>query len=501
MPEQRTSERATGSLSPTIDRSGVGDAVVPEIVTRAHEAIAALGPSGLVNARWAGLARTGLASVSLVDAFRLGDAGGVAIVQAHRVDGVTTLLTLPLEVDATWIGLLELATRGGSVEGALGGRLDGHPARAAAQWPGEGMRSSEAAPRARHAPGDQSHTSVIVDEAQILKLYRRLTGGANPEVELLSSLPSTGPVPDWYGSVELTLPGGQQTSIAIAQAFIADAADAFETLADALAAWLASGGDAVPTDMLRDAGVATGRLHDLLGSSSNPAFVRRAATSADRDEWLRAALATLDAAVLAVANVDRNETGRLERARLSIERGITALATETSPEDLHRIHGDLHLGQLLPIPDGVLIIDFEGDPTRSPAERASVASPLRDVAGMLRSIDHVARSGLRRAVAAQSSWGETGTGSTGSDLPGRDATADALEAWIHAARTAFIEGYAVGLRNPTWRPNAALLRAMEFDKELAEYVYAATFLPAWLYAPMGGMRGLLGAGTASEAFA
>ena len=107
-----------------------------------------------------------------------------------------------------------------------------------------------------------------------------------------------------------------------------------------------------------------------------------------------------------------------------------------------------------------------------------MSSPLRDVAGMLRSIDHVARSGLRRAR-------------VGSHLSGRTAI-EALEAWIHSARTAFIRGYANGLGDPEWLPDPELLAAFEVEKELAEFIYAATFLPAWLYAPMGGIRALLG---------
>ena len=144
---------------------------------------------------------------------------------------------------------------------------------------------------------------------------------------------------------------------------------------------------------------------------------------------MHAALSTLERAISAVGAIDGREAVRLERARPSIGRILDGLMTSSGATMLQRIHGDLHLGQVLPTPDRVVIIDFEGDPTRDPEDRRSISSPLRDVAGMLRSIDHVARSGMRRARLPGGAPGNAGSG--------------ALEEWIEAARAAFMAGYVI----------------------------------------------------------
>ena len=143
-----------------------------------------------------------------------------------------------------------------------------------------------------------------------------------------------------------------------------------------------------------------------------------------------------------------------------------------------RAHGDYHLGQVLIAGDGFRIIDFEGEPFSPPDARRAHRHPLRDVASMLRSFDHVARSARRRAEAA--SGGPLAH--VGLDLGG----------WIRRARERFLEAYRAGLlERRVWADiDPDLLRAFEVDKELYEFVYAATYLPAWVYAPIEGMRAL-----------
>jgi predicted trehalose synthase len=145
-----------------------------------------------------------------------------------------------------------------------------------------------------------------------------------------------------------------------------------------------------------------------------------------------------------------------------------------------RVHADYHLGQVLVAPDGFRIVDFEGEPTRSPGERRAHRSPLRDVASMLRSLDHVGRSAGHRAE-------ERNGGPISS--PGFE-----LDAWLVRARERFLTAYAAGLRREgaSIPIDPALLRAFEIEKECYEFVYAATYLPEWLWAPTEGMRGLFG---------
>ncbi len=141
-----------------------------------------------------------------------------------------------------------------------------------------------------------------------------------------------------------------------------------------------------------------------------------------------------------------------------------------------RIHGDLHLGQLLRLPDGYQIIDFEGDPLLPLEQRRALASPLRDVATMIRSLDHVASSARRRAtLRAGGPLGHVGLD---------------LDAWFDRARARFLAAYRRGLRS-VGSPidvDEALLHAFELDKECLETTYAATFLPSWLEIATAGMQ-------------
>ena len=129
---------------------------------------------------------------------------------------------------------------------------------------------------------------------------------------------------------------------------------------------------------------------------------------------------------------------------------------------LARVHGDYHVGQILRSQEGLRVVDFEGEPGRPLAERRLPGTQLRDVAAMLRSFDHLGRH-VERDV-----------------RPGHVVE---VEHWIEGARAAFLEAYG--------ECDAVLLRALEVEKETYEYVYAATFLPDWMYAAAGGMRWLM----------
>lgn len=446
---------------------------------RARTVIASISSDVLAEARWSGLGGRSVRSIELLDVFEFEDGGGLAVLEAWTAtDGEAIRLTLPFPGAAPWPGLDGLARGGGTVTGARGGQLIGRPA------PGVSFGGPAAAAESviRASAVDQSHTSVVIDERVILKLYRRLSPGSNPEAEILAALAAIpdSPVPAWRGEVDLLLPDGGTTAVAIAQAFVAGAGDAFELLAGALAAWLCWDGDPVPTTIPVGTGLATGRLHAALAGLDRPGFETRPATPADRAAWLRAAEAGLGAAVRAVGGVDAVLAARIERAGPTIRHALRPLGDPAIPVRLQRIHGDLHLGQVLPTADGVLLVDFEGDPTRGPAERRGPAAPLRDVAAFLRSIDHVARSGARRAGLLLGA-------------PLGPAASAALDGWIEGARAAFLAGYEAGLGDPAWSPDRALLRAFEVEKEVGELVYAATFLPSWLYAPAGGLHALLGA--------
>ena len=449
---------------------------------RVRSAVAGLSLAAIAGARWSGLGAQDLRSIEVLDAFGFADGGILAILEARPAGGDEPVrLTLPLLDASPWPGLHSLASRGGTVTGIRGGRLVGRPGPGVTSGLTAGGAADGASHSFRPSSGDQSHTNVVIDERTILKLYRRLTPGPNPEAEVLEALAAIRdvPVPAWCGAVDLVRGDGETTTLAIEQAFVAGAVDAFELVADGLAAWLHGETPPPPVAVAAASGVTTGRLHVALARVDRSAFTPRSATREDRAVWLHRGEARVEEAVRAVGAVDRGLAAWVESAAPAIRRALRPLGDDAIPVRLQRIHGDLHLGQVLPTPAGVLIVDFEGDPTRDPSERRAVAAPLRDVAAFLRSIDHVARSGYRRAI------------QPASHTPGADAAA-MLDGWIESAREAFLGGYSTGLGDAAWAPDRALLRAMEMDKELGELVYAATFLPTWLYAPTGGLRALLG---------
>jgi trehalose synthase-fused probable maltokinase len=334
----------------------------------------------------------------------------------------------------------------------------------------------------RDLGADQSNTSVVLDERLVLKAYRRLQPGLNPDLEMTAFLSEEAAflaVPRLAGFAELVSARDGTTTIAMAQEYIADGADAFESLADAIAGWLAAPGELsveYATEVAADLGTLTAGLHAALSDGRGlPDMAPREASRDEIRSWARDARAHLDTA-LEVTTGEARATLRELAPRIA--EALTVLdAVPTTPEVI-RAHGDYHLGQLLLAPDGFRIVDFEGEPLQPPEVRRAHRSPLRDLASMLRSLDHVARSGRRRAEAAN-----------GGPL---DHTGLDLDGWIRRARERFIEAYQAGLREQrVWIDlDPALLRAFEIDKELYEFAYATTYLPAWLYAPIGGMRAL-----------
>jgi maltose alpha-D-glucosyltransferase/alpha-amylase len=334
----------------------------------------------------------------------------------------------------------------------------------------------------RDLGADQSNTSVVLGEKILLKAYRRLQPGLNPDLEMtafLSEEAAFPAVPPLAGFVELVEARHGTSTLAMAQRYIADGEDAYESIAEGLTAWLLAPGEVsleYATEVAADLGTLTAGLHAALSDGHGlPEMEPRTATRDELREWAKTAHAALDTA-LEVSMGDAGATVR--RLAPAIAETLTVLdAIPTAPEVI-RAHGDYHLGQVLISPDGYRIIDFEGDPLRSTEERRAHRSPLRDVASMLRSLDHVGRSASRRAEARNGGP----LGSPGLDMAG----------WLRRSRERFLEAYRAGLleRRVWLELDPALLRAFEVEKECHEFAYAATFLPSWLWAPTEGMRGL-----------
>jgi len=363
--------------------------------------------------------------------------------------------------------------------------------------PAGAMVSGVGAADERALGKDQSNTSVVLGKRLLLKAFRRLQPGLNPELELgayLSEEAGFAAVPPLAGFVELVSSKHGTETVAVAQAFIADGADAYESIAEALTAGILApdavmAPDAVKavqavkavdlevaTQVAADLGTLTANLHAALASARRiPDLEPRDASRRELRAWDRTARSGLARAMEVVsgeaATALRDLSPRIAEAFEAFE------ASATLPL-LTRIHADYHLGQVLVSPGGYRIVDFEGDPLRTMDERRALDSPLRDVASMLRSLDHVGRSAGRRAVARNGGPVES---------PGLD-----LAAWLRRSRERMLSSYQAGLRE-AGAPivlDPTLLRAFELDKECREFIYAATYLPSWIWAPTEGLLGL-----------
>ena len=339
----------------------------------------------------------------------------------------------------------------------------------------------------RALEADQSNTSTVLAERLLLKAYRRLWPGLSPDLEVqayLSEEAGFPGVPRLAGWAELVARGNEVTTVAMLQEFVADGVDVYEATAERLAAWILAPGEVSvewATEIAADMGELTAGLHAALADPPRDAvdFLPRDATRDELRAWRRDAHLQLDAGLTAVAAIDRAAADELRDLAPAIAARFTRFEATPIRPLVMRIHGDLHLGQVLAAPDGYRVVDFEGEPTRPIDDRRLPGSPLRDVASMLRSLDHVGRSARRRAERRR----ESGATHAGLDI----------EAWLDRARDRFLEAYRTGLREAgsELTVDDDLLEAFEFAKESYELVYAATFLPDWLWAPHEGLRGLV----------
>ena len=361
--------------------------------------------------------------------------------------------------------------------------------------------------------GEQSNTSLLLGGRLIAKSFRRPRPGANPDFEIAhfltmsSGFPHT---PGLAGWLDHQGANGEPTTIALLQPFVENRGDGWshalaglESLATSLAGepppahieagehrLRALGSDLL--DDLRTLGSVTGELHLALAAADGPpAFRPEPISEADAAAWT-AQVAGETKAVLTEARqrLDTLPDPAREHVAALVERwptltgpwlDLSALARDGCQKI--RIHGDYHLGQVLRTGAGFVVIDFEGEPARPLAERRAKSSPLRDVAGMLRSFDYAARTVL-----------------AGRDAGDRSALAPWLEAWERQARETFRRGYLeTAGRSPTPLVPAAGSRVeqvtgvFELGKAVYELRYELSHRPAWAGIPAAGVARVLDA--------
>ncbi|HZQ41018.1 MAG TPA: putative maltokinase, partial [Rhizomicrobium sp.] len=339
---------------------------------------------------------------------------------------------------------------------------------------------------------EQTNSTMVVGRKLVLKLLRRLGSGRHPEGEMSRFLTDKGfeGTPPLLGEMMRVDGNGDIATLVIAQGYVFNQGDGWEWTINRLSRIVDEGatpftetgetGFAEYAEFARRTGLRIGQMHRLLAEpSEDPAFspevitASRAAAVGARilgqfDAALNAGRATRNSEIAAAIKdiaARRNELAARINDRAQLAAGLSRT----------RIHGDLHLGQVLVTSEDVQIIDFEGEPAKALDERRRKYLPLRDVAGMLRSFDYAAVEVERRTT--QAGGGE-----------GVARAAVILADFRRYATKALLQGYEDGLGQRLSEQQAGLLDLLMLEKAAYEVCYESANRPDWLAVPVGGLR-------------
>ena len=435
--------------------------------------------------RWFASKNRDVSHFGVLDAIALrGDAPllAIALVEAHFGTGTHEIYQVPIgfrPVGEGWSERVIVADHEGwtaydALADAAHGRELLHRMRASAefsaaegtlafQWAESADRGAGGTVDVRPVGGEQSNSSIVFGDRLILKAFRRLEPGVNPELEVLRFLSARGfahiaPLIGWYDYEGRLM----NVTLGTLQEYLVGARDGWELALEDLEGF-------VP--LARDLGRVTGEMHTALGSEASdsdfapeePSVENLSLLTATIDEEIERVFVDLDETDERVAPI----AGRGQDARERLQ----ALSHIGAGGRLIRTHGDYHLGQTMLADRGWVILDFEGEPARPLPERRRKRSPLRDVAGMLRSFAYVASAAeLQRGTKAP-------------------------EGWEDETREVFLEGYYSAadpnLLPPGHEATAKLLAVFELEKAVYELRYELNNRPDWVGIPVAGIARLL----------
>ena len=488
-------------------------------------------PAWLSKRRWFSQKGAKLASVTMPLGIRLPDAGNSVMLSGVRVEagGETASYTVPLAIqwedegvasplghqlalarvrrgprvgvltdgfasDTLALGLLRAMRRGGSLP-AGEGRLEFRPSSRA-----ETLDIPEGG-EIRRLSAEQSNSSMILADQVVLKYLRRVQPGIHPEGEMTRFLTEAGfsnTAPLLAEAVYVDGEGGEPTTFAIAQGFVRNQGDGWQWTLDYLARGveeLATTGRTVEehpesrNDALAAYGVFAGNvgrrlaeMHAVLSRpTDNPDFTPEEADAASLAEWADGASEQITLAVQALGDSTEPAAIWLRDNLDALKKAAHQLAAQATGALRTRVHGDFHLGQVLVVQDDAFIIDFEGEPARTLPQRRARSSPLRDVAGLLRSFDYAAFAAAPGRIATTVQAGER--------------RQEILESFRAVASERFMAAYREVL-HATDRPwvtadtEQALLDLFLLEKSAYEIRYEIANRPDWLLIPLAGAQAI-----------
>jgi maltose alpha-D-glucosyltransferase/alpha-amylase len=360
-------------------------------------------------------------------------------------------------------------------------------------------------PNVRRLSAEQSNSSLILEEKMVLKVIRRLMPGMHPEAEMGRYLTSLGyaNAPRMFGEVVRIGADGTRHTMIMLQEFIDNQGDAWQWCLHTVARWMQQ--TAVPEEaaateaateisnpqddlieMSTMLGKRLGELHAALATpTDDPDFAPKPAGAAITQEWAAGARRQLEAAFDALraqkewsSDAEARRAARLIGQRDALLERLPYLAGDGEGTLCTRIHGDFHLGQVLVAQGDVYIVDFEGEPVKPLEARREKNSPVRDVAGMLRSFDYAAAF-------------SSDAGPSDLDENAQVRKQQIIRTFAPSCQKAFLDAYREaaygGALNMSPEAERSLLQLFTLEKAAYEVCYEAANRPTWIPVPMNGL--------------